>query len=89
MDTLLVTGNDVENADLDPIESEIYKVALSDGSRTALTQRDGPDVAPRVSPDRSRIAYLGYDDKLKAYQQTDVYVMNPDRVGQPQSDRRL
>ncbi|WP_074206505.1 S9 family peptidase [Parasphingorhabdus marina] len=80
-DTLLVTGNDVENADLDPIESEIYRVTLSDGSRTALTQRDGPDIAPRVSPDRSRIAYLGYDDKLKAYQQTDVYVMNTDGSG--------
>ncbi len=80
-DTLLVTGNDVENADLDPIESEIYRIDLSDGSRTALTQRDGPDAAPSVSPDRSRIAYLGYDDKLKSYQQTDVYVMNPDGTG--------
>ncbi|MEM8917815.1 MAG: S9 family peptidase [Pseudomonadota bacterium] len=80
-DTLLVTGNDVENADLDPIESEIYRVELSDGSRTALTMRDGPDIAPRVSPDRSRIAYLGYDDKLKSYQQTELYVMNPDGSG--------
>lgn len=75
---LLVTGNDVENADLDPIESEIYRVDLSSQTVTALTQRDGPDFAPIVAPNGSGIAYLGYDDKLKSYQQTNVYVMAPD-----------
>lgn len=79
--TLLVTGNDVDQAELDPIESEIYRIDLSSLSRTALTQRDGPDIAPTVSPDGSRIALLGYDDKLKAYQQTDAYVMNANGTG--------
>lgn len=72
---LLVTGNDVDDAYLDPIESEIYRVNLSDLSMTALTQRDGPDFAPKVSPKGSQIAYLGYDDKLKSYQHTELYVM--------------
>lgn len=78
---LLVTGNDVDNPELDPIESEVYRVDLKNLSRTPLTQRDGPDFAPTVSPDRSRVGYLGYDDKLKAYQQTDVYVMNANGSG--------
>jgi acylaminoacyl-peptidase len=77
-DTVLAVGNDVENADLDPIESEIYAIELSDLSRRALTTRDGPDQSPAVAPNGRRIAYLGYDDELKAYQQTDVYVMNAD-----------
>ncbi len=77
-DTLLVVGNDVEDRDLDPIESEIYTVSLSDLSRQALTTRDGPDLSPTVSPDGSKIAYLGYDDLLKSYQQNDLYVMNAD-----------
>ncbi|MHA7858161.1 MAG: prolyl oligopeptidase family serine peptidase [Henriciella sp.] len=77
-DTLLVVGNDAEDRDLDPIESEIYAVNLSDLSRTALTTRDGPDLAPSVSPDGSQIAYLGYDDLIKSYQQADLYVMNAD-----------
>lgn len=77
-DTLLVVGNDAPDADLDPIESEIYAVELSDLSRRALTARDGPDSAPSVSMDGQRIAFLGFDDKVKAYQQTDLYVMNPD-----------
>ncbi|MBV7256215.1 S9 family peptidase [Pacificimonas sp. WHA3] len=77
-DTLLVTGNAAEDADLDPIESEIYRIRLSDLSRSAVTDRDGPDFAPAVSPDGSRIAYLGFDDEVKAYQQTDLYVMRRD-----------
>jgi dipeptidyl aminopeptidase/acylaminoacyl peptidase len=72
---LLVTGNDAEDADLDPIESEIYRVDLSSETVTPLTQRDGPDFAPKVAPNGARIAYLGYDDELKSYQQNNVYLM--------------
>ena len=79
--TLLVVGNDVEDAFLDPIESEIYAVNLKDLSMRALTTRDGPDFSPAVSPDGRRIAFLGYDDKLKSYQETDLYVMNRDGSG--------
>lgn len=76
--TLLVTGNDVDSAELDPIESEIYKVDLATKTRSALTNRNGPDHSPQVSPDGKKVAYLGYDDQLKAYQQTDLYMMNSD-----------
>lgn len=77
-DTLLVVGNDAPDADLDPIESEIYAVALGDLSSRPITTRDGPDRAPAVSPDGRRIAWLGYDDEVKSYQQTDLYLMNRD-----------
>ncbi|MFK7841830.1 MAG: prolyl oligopeptidase family serine peptidase [Sphingorhabdus sp.] len=76
--SLVATGNEAEDAALDPIESEIYRIDLSNRTATALTQRDGPDFAPIVAPDGSRIAYRGYDDKLKAYQKTNVYIMAPD-----------
>ncbi|MEL7285244.1 MAG: DPP IV N-terminal domain-containing protein, partial [Pseudomonadota bacterium] len=76
--TLLVVGNAAEDRELDPIESEIYAVNLADLSQTALTSRDGPDLSPTVSPDGSKIAYLGYDDLVKSYQQADLYVMNAD-----------
>ncbi|MFK8029813.1 MAG: prolyl oligopeptidase family serine peptidase [Gammaproteobacteria bacterium] len=75
---LVVQGNDVDHANLDPIESELYKVNLDDLTRTALTTRDGPDYSPKVSPNRRTIAFGGYDDKLKAYQQRDLYLMDTD-----------
>ena len=80
-DTLLVSGNLSEDRDMDPIESEIYAVELSDLTVRALTSRDGPDFGPVVSPDGKRIAYRGHDDKVLSYQQDDLYVMNADGSG--------
>ena len=77
-DTLLVTGNTAEDADLDPIESEIYAVELSDLSMRALTSRDGPDFGPVVSPDGKTIAFRGHDDNVKAYEQANLYLMDAD-----------
>ena len=80
-DTLLVVGNDAEDRDLDPIESEIYVVELSTRSRRALTDRDGPDSAPAVSPNGARIAYTGFDDEVLSWQQNRLYLMNADGSG--------
>jgi len=77
-DTLLVSGNLAEDRDMDPIESEIYAVELSDLFFRTLTFRDGPDYAAIVSPDGKRIAYRGYDDKVLSCQQDNLYVMNAD-----------
>lgn len=79
--TLLVSGNLAEDADLDPIESEIYAVRLADLSISPLTDRDGPDYSPVVSPDGKTIAYRGYDDKVLSYQQDNLYLMNADGSG--------
>ncbi len=67
-----------------PFESDLVAIDVLDGAITRLTARVGPDFAPQVSPDGRRIAYLGYDDEIVAYQQTDLYVMNADG-----SDARL
>lgn len=77
-DRLLVVGNMADDREMDPIESEIYEVRLDDLSISPLTQRDGPDGNPTVSPDGSKIAYLGYDDRLRAYQQSELYIMDVD-----------
>ena len=78
---LIVQGNDVEHPELDPIESELYLVDVDSGERRALTERDGPDSSPAVSPNGKRIAYVGFDDAVKSYQQYDLYVMNSDGSG--------
>ncbi|MEO0549078.1 MAG: S9 family peptidase [Pseudomonadota bacterium] len=83
-DTLLVVGNEAEDREMDPIESEIYRVSLDDLSRTALTDRDGPDGSPVVSPNGETIAYIGYDDELKSYQQPRLYLMDADGANKRQ-----
>lgn len=57
-------------------DSEIYRVDLASGTLTPLTNRDGPDAAPTVSPDGETIAYLGFDDSPKAFEQNRIYVMS-------------
>ncbi|WP_086616718.1 S9 family peptidase [Erythrobacter tepidarius] len=65
----------------DPVESEIYALDIASGTITALTSRDGPDHSPSVSPDGKLIAFLGFDDLGRAYEDNDLYVMAPDGSG--------
>ncbi|HEY6925238.1 MAG TPA: S9 family peptidase, partial [Steroidobacteraceae bacterium] len=77
---LLLSGNRHDNWRLDPVGSQIYRVSVADTALTALVDRNGPFQQPRVSPDGSKIAYLGFDDRQLGYQNVRVYVM--DRDGQ-------
>ena len=58
--------------------SEIYRVDTSDGTITELTERNGPDYEPQVSPNGKYIAYLGFEDKVQAYQLRKLWVMDID-----------
>ena len=62
---------------MDPIESEIYAVDVATGARRTITDRDGPDRSPVASPDGQTLAWLGYDDERRAYQQTELYLQGP------------
>ena len=62
-------------------DSEIYRLNLDSGTVTALTDRRGPDAGPTVSPDGRLIAFVGYDDHKKGFEQADLYVMNADGSG--------
>jgi hypothetical protein len=59
-------------------DSEVYRLDIASASVTPLTDRRGPDAAPVPSPDGRLIAYVGYDDHKKGFEQADLYVMNPD-----------
>ena len=65
---VLISANRRADADYEPLDSEIYRVDLSDDSLHALTDRRGPDRHPVASPDGKHIAYLGFDDKQLGYQ---------------------
>ncbi len=76
--SVLISANRRADADYEPLDTEIYRVDLSDDSIHALTDRRGPDYHPVVSPDGKHIAYLGFDDKRLGYQATQLYVMDID-----------
>lgn len=75
---IVFSANRRADAELHPLDSELYAVRLADGRLRALTDRYGPDASPALSPDGRRIAWLGFDDRLLGYQRARLYVMNTD-----------
>ncbi|MGN7513844.1 MAG: S9 family peptidase [Allomuricauda sp.] len=78
---LYFSANFHKDEEMEPADSEIYAINVNDGEITPLTKRYGPDTHPVLSPDGSKIAYLGYDDRLQGYQITQMYIMNTDGSG--------
>ncbi len=74
--TIYFSANRVEDWEYRFRNSEIYAADVESGATTALTDRDGPDYNPQVSPDGKWIAYLGYGDKRQAYQVRKLHIMN-------------
>lgn len=58
--------------------SEVYKVEVNSGEIIALTDKKGPDYAPIISPNGKHIAYIGFLDKVQAYQLNQLHLMNAD-----------
>ena len=78
---ILVSANLRPEADLEPLDSEVYRVDLETGEATALTSRKGPDNLADVSPNGDRVAFTGYDDRYQGYQLTKLYTAKPDGSG--------
>lgn len=72
------SGNLKEDWEYDYRNSEVYRVALADGSITQLTDRQGPDGNPVVSPDGNTVAYTGFADRVQTYQVRQLHLMDKD-----------
>lgn len=88
---IVFSANAHPDYEYQPLNTEIYEVSLSDGQVKALTNRNGPDGSPAISPDGKTIAYTGFDDRFQGHQTTHLYLMSRDgsdsRVATPQLDR--
>lgn len=76
--SLFVVSNYDKDWQYQPQDSEIYRIDVATGESTALTDRDGPDGNPVLSPDGRKLAYLGFDDQKLGYQNTLLYVLDLD-----------
>ena len=73
---LFVSGIRKPDAEYLVGDSEIYAVNLATGAVTTLTDRNGPDSNPEVSPDGRWIAYTGYDQKQFTSHLSSLYLMD-------------
>ncbi|MEG3124159.1 S9 family peptidase [Sphingomonas sp. GB1N7] len=63
------------------MNSDVIAIDVASGALRMLTTRDGPDGQPLVSPDGSRIAWLGFDDKRRSYENAQLYVGDRNAAG--------
>ncbi len=76
--SLYFSANLHQNSLFEPLNSEVYNLNLRTGEIKALTDRYGPDSNLSLSPNGSKIAYTGFDDKHQGYQINKLYIMNSD-----------
>ena len=75
---IVLSSNRDDDWEFNRRNTELWSVDVADGEMQQLTERFGPDRSATYSPDGSKIAYLGYDDKKMGYHNSNVYVMNVD-----------
>lgn len=79
--SIVFSANRNEDSEHRPLDSNLFEVSLADLAIKQLTDRDGPDANPEISPDGNLIAYVGFDDKLLGYQVRVLHVMRRDGTG--------
>ncbi len=73
---IILSSNREDDWEFNRRNTELWSVDVADGDMRQLTERFGPDGSATYSPDGSKIAYLGYDDKKMGYHNANVYVMD-------------
>ena len=79
---LVFSSNRKPDWEHDYRNSEIYLAPVAGGEIRMLTSRNGPDHSPAVSPDGQRVAFVGYEDRVRTYQVSRLQVVNLDGSGQ-------
>lgn len=76
--TLVLSANRRAEWEREANDSDVHAVDIATGGMTQLTRRYGPDQGAVLSPDGSKVAYLGYDDKYVSFTPSQLYVMDRD-----------
>lgn len=79
--TLVFSGTRKPDAEYLRFGTEVYSLNITSGQIKALTDRDGPDGSPEVSPNGKFITYTGFDSNNNTYNVSKLYLMNSDGSG--------
>ena len=76
--SILFSGLRTDDADYQWRESHIYAVDVTTRQIRQLTDHHGPDSGPLVSPDGTKIVYVGYDWTEDTFVERKIFVANID-----------
>lgn len=78
---ILFSANRDDGWELASGESDVYRISVVDGALTQLTDRQGGEHAPTMSPDGRQIAYIYDDNRMIPYRNNILHVMAQDGSG--------
>lgn len=73
---LLFSANRSPDWERAPMRSDVFRVNVADGALTQLTHVAGPNRQPQASPDGRLIAWVGYEERRRGYENALLYVAN-------------
>jgi dipeptidyl aminopeptidase/acylaminoacyl peptidase len=79
--SLLFAGNQNEDWEYQRVERDIYSVSVADSRIKRITDKQGGETKPGMSPDGRHIAYVYDDNRMLAYRNKVLRVMNSDGTG--------
>ena len=79
--TIVFAANREDNWELDPLAARIWAVDRESRELTSLTPQRGPAGEPAVSPDGRQIAWVGFEDHGRGYENAQLWLMNRDGTG--------
>jgi acylaminoacyl-peptidase len=71
---LIVSANRRADWEYQPLDTDLYRVDLASGELEQLTDRFGPDGQPAVSRDGRYLAWIGFDDALRGYENAKLHL---------------
>lgn len=90
---ILVSANTRDDHEFDVFNSDILAIDILSKEVTQLTKATGPENSPVISPNGKLVAFTGFEDDGKSFQNHDLYVMNLDGSNQklltPDLDRSV
>ncbi len=79
--SIVFTANKNKDWEYQVVERDIYSVSIASRTISRITDKQGGEASPRVSPDGRQIAYIYDDNRMLAYRTSVLRVMNFDGSG--------
>jgi dipeptidyl aminopeptidase/acylaminoacyl peptidase len=76
--SIVFASNREKGWELNPLAAKVWALDLADKSLTTLADLKGPAGEPVVSPDGRSVAFVGYEDHGRGYENSRLWVMSRD-----------
>jgi len=79
--TIVFASNRDKDWELDPLAARIWSLDIATGALKALTNQHGPSAEAAVSPDGRQVAWVGFEDHGRGYENAQLWLMDRDGSG--------